>query len=137
MSDHETVTARFSVTGWEPAELPGLTDDGTAPDWVGAVTMRKTYTAGLVGSSVAHFVSSGDEESGRGYLAVERITGTLDDGRSGALTVHHGALQHPSDDSAFGYIVPGTGTGDFAGFSGQARIVHDDEGPYFVFTIGT
>ena len=82
--------------------------------------MRKTYTAGLVGESVAHFISSGDE-SGRGYLAAERVTGTLDDGRSGSFTVHHGALQHPDDDSAFGYIVPGTGTGDFAPFAGIAR----------------
>ena len=55
----ETITARFEVTGWDPADLPGI--DG---DWVGAVTMRKTYTAGLVGESVAHFISSGDE-SGR------------------------------------------------------------------------
>ncbi|HEV7812792.1 MAG TPA: DUF3224 domain-containing protein [Leifsonia sp.] len=129
MTDTETITARFDVTGWDPAELAGL--DG---DWVGAIVMRKTYTDGLTGESVAHFVSSGTEES-RGYLAAERITGTLDDGRTGSFTVHHGALQHPSDDSAFGYIIPGTGTGDFAGFAGQARILHGDDGPYFVFTL--
>lgn len=129
MSEHETITARFEVTGWDPAELPGI--DG---DWVGAITMRKTYTEGLVGESVAHFVSSGTEES-RGYLAAERVTGTLDDGRTGSFTVHHGALQHPSDGSAFGYVIPGTGTGDFAAFSGQARILHDGRGPYFVFTL--
>lgn len=124
----ETIAARFEVNGWDPVELPGLGDD-----WVGAVTMRKEYTEGLIGESVAHFVSSGDEAS-RGYLAAERITGRLEDGRSGSFTVHHGALQHPSDDSAFGYIIAGTGTGDFAG---QARIVHDDRGPYFVFTLTT
>ena len=67
----ETITARFDVTGWDPAELAGI--DG---DWVGAVVMRKTYTEGLVGESVAHFVSSGTEEGGRGYLAAERITGS-------------------------------------------------------------
>ena len=129
MTDAQTITARFDVTGWDPAELSGI--DG---DWVGAVVMRKTYTHGLTGESIAHFVSSGTEES-RGYLAAERITGTLDDGRSGSFTVHHGALQHPSDASAFGYIVPGTGTGDFAGFAGEARIRHDDAGTYFVFAL--
>ncbi|HEV7184804.1 MAG: DUF3224 domain-containing protein [Actinomycetales bacterium] len=129
MTDAQTITARFDVTGWDPAELSGI--DG---DWVGAVIMRKTYTQGLTGESVAHFLSSGTEQS-RGYLAAERITGTLDDGRSGSFTVHHGALQHPSDDSAFGYIVPGTGTDDFAAFAGEARIQHDDAGAYFVFAI--
>ncbi|MEO7015043.1 MAG: DUF3224 domain-containing protein [Leifsonia sp.] len=129
MTDAQTITARFDVTGWDPAELSGI--DG---DWVGAVIMRKTYTQGLTGESVAHFLSSGTEQS-RAYLAAERITGTLDDGRSGSFTVHHGALQHPSDDSAFGYIVPGTGTDDFAAFAGEARIQHDDAGAYFVFAI--
>ncbi|GAA2060382.1 DUF3224 domain-containing protein [Leifsonia soli] len=126
----ETITARFDVTGWEPADLAGI--DG---DWVGAVVMRKTYTEGLVGESLAHFVSSGTEEGGRGYLAAERITGRLDDGRSGSFTVHHGALQHPDDSSAFGNIVPGTGTDDFSGFRGRARIEHDDRGAFFVFEL--
>ena len=127
----ETITARFDVTGWEPAPLPGIEGD-----WVGAIVMRKTYTDGLVGESVAHFVSSGTEEDGRGYLAAERITGRLDDGREGSITVHHGALQHPDDPSAFGYIVPGTGTDDFAAFAGTARIRHDDRGAFFEFELG-
>ena len=126
----ETIVARFDVTGWDPSTIEGLD-----VDWVGAITMRKTFTEGMTGESVAHFVSSGDEESGRGYLAVERITGHLDDGRSGSVTVHHGALQHPDDPSAFGWVVPGTGTGDFAGWIGAAKIHHDDRGPYFVFSL--
>ncbi|PPF77673.1 hypothetical protein C5B96_15160 [Subtercola sp. Z020] len=127
------ITARFTVTGWEPQALPGLDGD---TEWLGAIVMRKTYTEGLVGESVAEFLSSGTEEAGRGYLAAERITGTLADGRTGSFTVHHGALQHPDDPSAFGYIVPGTGTGDFAGLSGAARIEHDAAGAFFVFTLG-
>lgn len=130
MDTTETITARFEVTGWDPEPLAGL--DG---DWVGAIVMRKRYTEGLVGESVAHFVSSGTEQGGRGYLAAERVTGALPDGRSGSFTVHHGALQHPDDPSAFGYIVPGTGTGDFAAFRGEARILHDERGPYFVLTL--
>ena len=126
----ERIVARFTVTGFEPVPLQGIEGD-----WVGAAVMRKEFTAGIVGDSTAHFVSSGTEESGRGYLAVERITGSLDDGRAGTITVHHGALQHPDDPSAFGYLVPGTGTGDFAQFSGSARIVHDDDGPYFVIDL--
>jgi hypothetical protein len=132
MSTEETINARFEVTGWDARELPEL-----AGGWVGAVTMRKVFSEGLIGESTAHFISSGDEATGRGYLAAERVTGVLDDGRSGSFTVHHGALQHPGDPSAFGYIVPGTGTGDFAMFAGPASIVHDERGQYFVFTIET
>lgn len=124
-----TLVARFAVTGWEPAELPGLGDG-----WVGAVTMRKEYTAGIVGSSIAHFVSSGDE-GGRAYVAAERVTGRLEDGREGSFTVYHGAQDHPDDDSAFGWIIPTSGTGDLVGISGSARIRHDEQGPSFEFTL--
>jgi len=46
------------------------------------------------------------------------------------VTVQHGGLE--SDPATwFGHIVPGTGTGGFTGWSGSARIVHDDQGAYF------
>jgi hypothetical protein len=46
------------------------------------------------------------------------------------VTVQHGGLE--SDPGTwFGHIVPGTGTGGFAGWSGSARIRHDDQGAYF------
>jgi len=122
----DTVVARFDVDGWEPASL-----DGIAGDWLGAVVMRKNYTAGILGTSVAHFLSSGEEQGRRGYLAAERIDGVLDDGRAGAFTVHHGGLEL-GNASAFAHVVPGSGTGDLAGLTGTGRIEHDDAGPYFV-----
>ncbi|WP_159066883.1 SRPBCC domain-containing protein [Cellulomonas timonensis] len=122
----DTVVARFDVDGWDPASLDGI-DGG----WLSAVVMRKTYTAGIVGTSVAHFISSGEEEGSRGYLAAERIEGVLDDGRAGAFTLHHGGLE-VDGDSAFAHVVPGSGTGDFAGLTGTGRIEHDEAGPYFV-----
>jgi hypothetical protein len=46
------------------------------------------------------------------------------------VTVQHGGLES-DPDTWFGHIVPGTGTGGFAGWSGPAQIVHDDQGAYF------
>lgn len=129
MTDFETIIARFDVVGWDPADLPGI--DGA---WVSAVTMTKTYTSGITGSSVAHFVSSG-EEGARGYLAAERITGSLGDGRHGSFTVHHGGTQFGEGGSTFGHIIPGSGTDDFASFKGEAIISHDDGGAFFTFSI--
>ena len=122
------LSARFEVTAFEPSTVPGIDEP-----WVGAALLRKTYTDGILGSAVLHFVSSGTEES-RGYLAAERITGSID-GVQGEVTVHHGGLNSTDDPTSFGYIVPGTGTGAFSGWSGTARIAHDDRGPYFVFSL--
>jgi hypothetical protein len=121
--------ARFDVTGWEPRSV-----EGVDPSWASAVEMRKRYTSGLVGESVALFVSSGTEEGQRSYLAVERITATTEDGRSGSVTVHHGALES-APLSAFGYVVPGSGQDGLADWAGTARIEHDGAGAYFVFDL--
>ena len=46
------------------------------------------------------------------------------------MTVQHGGLES-DPGSWFGHIVPHTGTGDFADWSGSARIHHDADGAYF------
>src|SRR3954470_7315458 len=124
-----TLTARFTVNGGDERPIEGL-DGG----WVGAVEMRKEFTAGLTGESVALFVSSGDSEGQRSYFAAERITATTDHGRSGSVTVHHGGLES-SPETWFGHVVPHSGTGDFADWAGTARISHDDDGAYFTFEL--
>jgi hypothetical protein len=124
------LNARFAVDGWTPRPVEGLTDN-----WIGTVEMHKTFTSGLVGTSVALFVSSGETEGARAYFAAERITASLaGSDEVGSVTVYHGGLD-ASPDAFAGQVVPQSGTGPFTGWSGPARIVHDDEGPYFVFTV--
>ena len=125
------VWARFVVDGWDERAVEGLTGEG----WLGAVQMHKTFTSGLTGTSKALFVSSGDVEGQRSYFAAERIT-TLDDtGReAGSVTVHHGGLES-LPETWFGHIIPHSGTGELSHWSGEARIVHDDDGARFVFTL--
>ena len=124
--------ARFRVDGAEPADVVGV--DG---DWVGLLVFTKTFTSGILGSATTLFMSAGAEEGKRSYVATEQIRGRLDDGPTagateGSVTVQHGGLE--SDPATwFGHIVPGTGTGCFAGWEGTARIQHDTDGAYFEF----
>lgn len=129
MTEATAIIARFEISGWEETELPGV--DGT---WAGGANMQKTSTGGFTGSSAGLFISSGEQEGQRAYIAVEHITGTFTDGRSGSFTVQHGGLE-ATPDSWFGYIVPGSGTDDLAGISGSAAIGHDDNGAFFTFAI--
>jgi uncharacterized protein (TIGR03086 family) len=117
--------ARFRVDGYEPRQVTGLD-----ADWVVVLTFAKTFTSGIIGQATTLFMSAGTEEGQRSYVATERINGHTDDGREGSVIVQHGGLE--SDPATwFGHIVSGTGTGAFAGWSGSARIIHDDQGPYF------
>jgi Protein of unknown function (DUF3224) len=124
-----TLIARFQVDGFEPRQVTGLD-----ADWVGLMTFAKTFTSGIIGQATTLFMSAGTEEGSRSYVATERISGRTDDGREGSITVQHGGLES-EPGSWFGYIVPRTGSGDFADWSGAARIVHDDQGAYFEITL--
>jgi hypothetical protein len=120
-----TIIARFAVTGWDETSLPGV-EGG----WASGAVLPKTFSEGITGSSVALFISSGEQEGQRAYIAAERITGTFDDGRSGSFTVHHGGLE--SDPATwFGHVVPGSGTGDLVDLASSARIEHDENGAFF------
>ena len=134
MTSVTELQARFAVDGWDERVIPGISEESSG-GWVAAVEMRKTFTTGLVGTSVALFVSSGEVDGQRSYFAAERITASVgDDGEPGSVTVHHGGLES-APDSWFGHIVPQSGTGAMAHWSGTARIIHDDEGAYFLFQL--
>jgi hypothetical protein len=127
MREESTVTliARFQVDGAQPRQVAGLD-----ADWFSLMTFAKTFTSGITGTATTLFMSAGTQEGTRSYVATERITGRTDDGSEGSVTVQHGGLE--SDPATwFGHIVPGTGTGGFEGWSGSARILHDDQGAYF------
>lgn len=120
-----SIIARFQITRWEEAALPGA-EGG----WAQGAAMGKTFTSGISGSSEGVFITSGEVEGQRGYIATERVTGALEDGRTGSFVVQHGGLES-SPETWFGYIVPGTGTGDLDGIAGMAPIRHDEHGAYF------
>jgi hypothetical protein len=120
-----TLVARFTVDSFEPRQVTGL-----EADWFGLMTFAKTFTSGIIGQATTVFMSAGTDEGSRSYVATERITGRTDDGHEGSVTVQHGGLES-DPGSWFGHIVPGTGTGGFTGWTGSARIVHDDRGAYF------
>ena len=126
-----SLIARFRVDGAQPTEVAGL--DG---EWVQVLIFSKTFTSGIDGRATTLFMAAGTEEGTRSYVATERVSGRTEDGAEGAFTVQHGGLE--SDPSTwFGHIVPKTGTGDFANWSGSARIVHDEEGAYFEIDLDT
>jgi Protein of unknown function (DUF3224) len=119
-----TLIARFTVDGFEPGQIKGLD-----ADWLSILLFNKSFTTGIVGHATTVFMHAGPEGS-RSYVATEQIRGRPEDGEEGSVTVQHGGVES-DPGSVFGHIVPGTGTGGFAGWAGPAIIKHDDQGAYF------
>ena len=103
--------ATFEITGWDQAtyDEPDEGPPGTR------ATVRKAYAGALEGESVAELLTCGE----LAYLANERVSGTLD-GRAGTFVLQHGAWE----GGQWGFVVPGSGTGELAGLRGDARLEH-------------
>jgi Protein of unknown function (DUF3224) len=110
-----SVTASFEITGWDETTYDAPEQ---GPPLVRA-TVRKRFSGPLEGTSVAKVLIAGRE----GYLASERVDGVLE-GRRGTFVIHHGGV----GGTAFGHIVPGSGTGELAALSGEAVYAHDEAG---------
>lgn len=111
------VDAPFDILEWneeaydEPETGPKLT----------RVTITKRYRGAINGSGVAHVLTA-QGRGGAGYVASERIIGTLD-GRDGTFVIQHGGLADGAEQSTFGIVIAGSGTGRLAGLRGRATEV--------------
>jgi hypothetical protein len=93
----------FEVTGFEPEPL-ALGEPG--PVAFGRVTLRKTFSGALTGTSVVTMTSVSVGETPAGYTAVELVTGALD-GRAGTVVLQHSGVVDGTDSRASGVVLPG------------------------------
>jgi hypothetical protein len=84
--------------------------------------LDKTFEGGLQGASVVEMLASnaGDQASG-GYVALERVTGTLD-GRRGSFVLQHSGTMSPGAMHVDVQVTPGSGTGELTGLTGRLTI---------------
>jgi hypothetical protein len=87
------------------------------------LTVTKEFAGDLVGTSKGDMWTANTAvEGSAGYVAVEKIEGTLR-GRKGGFTVlHQGTMRRNADYQIRIVIVPESGTGQLAGISGTMTI---------------
>jgi hypothetical protein len=113
----ERATGTFT-TAFEP-----LSSDH---DFIARMRVRKTIEGDLAGDGVAEMMSVGTAAEGSaGYVAIDRITGTLG-GRRGSFVLQHFGLMARGDGTLTVQVVPDSGTGELTGLTGSFAIVNAD-----------
>ncbi len=93
-------------------------------------SIDKTFHGALTGTSQGQMLSSGTTIEGSGvYVAVERVTGTLD-GKAGTFALHHTGIMERGAPALSVTIVPDSGTGELAGIRGTLAIDIRDKRHY-------
>jgi hypothetical protein len=103
------ITNREQTVYDEPAE-------GTT---LSKVIITRAFHGDLEGTSVANLLLA-QGEGGGGFMAAERFSGSIG-GRKGTVVFYHGRVNGGTTPTAFGEIVPGSGTGDLAGAAGSVN----------------
>jgi len=106
------------------APLPSYNTEADAQ--LGRMSLDKTFHGELEAVSKGEMLSAGSPQSGSaGYVAVERVTGTLH-GRRGSFALQHNATMHRGEFSLNVIVVPGSGTGELQGLRGAMQIIIAD-----------
>jgi Protein of unknown function (DUF3224) len=102
------------TTAFEPLPI----DDDT----ISRMEVRKTIEGDLIGTGRAEMLSVGTPIDGSaGYVAIDRITGTLH-GRSGSFVLQHYGLMDRGAGTLIVRVVPDSGTDELAGLTGTFEI---------------
>jgi hypothetical protein len=92
---------------------------------IGRMTIDKTFSGDIDGTSKGEMLTGGAESTGAmAYVALERVTGKLN-GRSGSFLLMHNASMLKSDPASGLMqvtVVPQSGTGELSGLSGKLTI---------------
>jgi hypothetical protein len=111
-----TASGTFEVKVLPPA------DHSLANDGYTRLSLDKTFTGSLTGTSRVEMMATSDGKSpSGGYVALERFTGALA-GKSGGFVMQHSGTMSPGKMEIHVVITPGTGTGGLAGISGTLEI---------------
>lgn len=120
----KTATGTFEVT-FDQLD----SDDGT----LGRMRVSKVFAGDLTGQGRAEMLSVGTAvEGSAGYVAIDRITGTLH-GRTGTFVLQHNGLMARGEGTLSVVVVPDSGTDELTGLSGSFEINNDGGSHSYVF----
>lgn len=105
--------------------------DENAPANLGRMTLDKTYEGPLQATAQGQMLTAMTAVKGSaGYVAVERVEGSLQGKKGGFTLQHSGTMAHGSQQLSI-TVVPDSGTGELEGISGEMDIRIEEGGSHF------
>ena len=98
------------------------TDDKVGDPTVGRMALDKQFHGDLEGTSKGQMLAvSTDVPGSAGYVAMERVNGSLD-GRNGTFALQHNGVMTRGEPELSITVVPDSGTGELSELAGKMTI---------------
>lgn len=118
---------------FEVKVVPLPADEGTDTGGFGRLSIDKTFSGDLAGTSKGQMVGAFTAvEGSAGYVALERVTGTLN-GRKGSFVLQHSGSMSRGTQTIIVTVVPDSGTEELTGLAGTMQIIIDGKKHSYVF----
>jgi hypothetical protein len=118
---------------------PQSPDEGGEPS-LARFSLDKQFHGELEATSRGQMLAASTATSGSaGYVAIEKVTGTLH-GRAGSFLLQHNGIMERGAGRLAIAVIPDSGTGELAGLSGTMNIVIAPDGQHTYeldYTLGT
>ena len=126
--------ATMQATGtFEVKVVPLAADDSVDTGGFGRLSIDKTFSGGLTGTSKGQMVGAFTAvEGSAGYVALERVTGTLN-GKKGSFILQHSGTMSHGTQSIIVTVIPDSGTEELTGLSGKMQIIIEGKKHSYVF----
>lgn len=126
------ITGNFNVTLTPQAAAPGI-----EAAQLGRQTLDKQFHGDLEAHSLGEMLAAISPVQGSaGYVAIERVNGTLQ-GKQGAFVLMHTGTMNRGERQLTVQVVPDSGTGELTGLSGlmDIQITNGQHGYSFDYTL--
>src|SRR5438270_5943612 len=115
MASHASGTFEVKIT-------PQAPDEQAADATLGRMLLEKQFQGDLEATSKGQMLTAGTDVKGSaGYVAIERVSGTLH-GRSGSFSLQHSGTMTRGEPQLTITVVPDSGTGQLVGLAGKLAI---------------
>jgi len=118
---------------FEVRVVPLAADEGTDTGGFGRLSIDKTFSGDLTGTSKGQMVGAFTAvEGSAGYVALERVTGTLN-GRKGSFILQHSGSMSKGAQNIIVTVVPDSGTEELTGLAGTMQIIIEGKKHSYLF----
>lgn len=122
----KAATMSKRAIGTFDVKLSIQTDDKIGDPTIGRMSIDKVFHGDLEATSKGQMLSTVTEVKGSaGYVAIERVTGTLQ-GHTGSFSLQHNATMNRGVPELNVIVIPDSGTGQLVGLTGKLNIIITD-----------
>jgi hypothetical protein len=113
--------------------VPQAVSHSELAESIGRMSIDKKFAGDLTGSSLGEMLSAmGTVKGSAGYVAIEKVTGSLQ-GKMGTFCLQHTGVMNRGTPSLTVTVIPDSGTGELTGLSGTLTIKIENKQHFYEF----